>query len=90
MSNNTVGGWSAFRDVDNADKSFFESVLNGLVGMKYTPIFVATQIVSGTNYSFLSKAIGAFPNAQLNMTLVRIYKPLSGEAHITSIEKIEP
>ncbi|KHS91662.1 hypothetical protein RC86_11095 [Pectobacterium brasiliense] len=89
MSDQLSGGWTAFRDLNDADKSLFKSTVH-LLGVAYTPLFVATQVVSGTNYSFLTKGTVTTPEAPLRIVKIHIYKPLSGDAHITKIEEVLP
>jgi hypothetical protein len=82
------GGWFGFHDVSPAEKEVLTSALNGLLGVKYDPLQVATQVVSGTNYCFLCKATVLSPSATPHPVLIRVYQPLSGKPHISSIAPI--
>ncbi|AIA70833.1 conserved hypothetical protein [Pectobacterium atrosepticum SCRI1043] len=89
MSNQLLSGWIAFRDLNDTDKALFKSTVH-LLGVTYSPLFVATQVVSGTNYSFLTKGTVTSPEAPLRIVKIHVYKPLSSEAHITKIEEVLP
>ncbi|MDA8454398.1 hypothetical protein M4R22_06475 [Acidovorax sp. GBBC 3334] len=90
MSNNLVGGWTAFNfDLTPEAQKVFKEAVN-LVGATYTPFAFATQVVAGTNYSFLSKVQAVVPNAQLRVVKVHIYQPPQGQPHITQIIDIQP
>jgi hypothetical protein len=46
-------------------QSAFDKAMEGLVGVNYTPLaLLGTQLVSGTNYSFLCEAAVVYPDAQ--------------------------
>ncbi|WP_069956052.1 hypothetical protein [Pectobacterium parmentieri] len=75
--------------MDDADEALFKATVH-LLGVTYSPLFAATQVVSGTNYSFLTKGTVTSPDAPLKMVKTHIYKPLSGDAHITKIEEVLP
>ncbi len=91
MAKAMPGAWSAwsFKLTPEAQK-VFAAALSGLVGVKYTPMAFATQIVAGTNYCFLCEAKGVYPGATSFPALVYIYLPLTGAPHITSITEIKP
>ncbi|WCM92394.1 hypothetical protein M5C99_18860 [Acidovorax sp. NCPPB 2350] len=91
MSNNSIpGGWTAFNfDLTPEAKKVFTEAVN-LVGVTYTPFAFATQVVAGTNYSFLAKAQTVVPNAQTRVVKLHIYQPLQGQPHITQIIDIQP
>ncbi|GKS85026.1 hypothetical protein AVMA1855_12760 [Acidovorax sp. SUPP1855] len=92
MSNNLAGGWTGFNFelTAEANKVFAEAVT--LVGTKYIPFAFATQVVAGTNYSFLAKAQNVVPNAPVRVVKLHIYQPLPGQGqpHITQIIEITP
>ncbi|AUH00060.1 hypothetical protein PCO86_15525 [Pectobacteriaceae bacterium CE70] len=90
MSDQMVGEWTGFHKLDAVDMALFDSVVVHLLGVKYTPLLVATQVVSGRNYCFLSEAVGLYPKAKTDVVIIYIYKPLDGDAHITHIDKVLP
>ncbi|WP_024300911.1 hypothetical protein [Pseudogulbenkiania sp. MAI-1] len=92
MSNTVVGGWTAFDfELTTEAKKVFAEAVN-LMGVKYTPFAFATQVVAGTNYSYLSQAQVVAPNTPLRVVKIHIYQPLPGEGqpHITQIIDINP
>lgn len=68
----------------------FDTAFSGFVGVRYTPIAVATQVVAGINYSFLCNSKGVYPGATNQVAIVNIYQPLEGDPHITEIRRFEP
>jgi len=85
-----TGTWSAYSTQLSVEEfEIFKKALDGLVGVKYTPFAVANQIVAGMNYRFLCNAMGVYPGATNELALVQIYKPLDGQAHITSIKRCD-
>ena len=91
MSTNLVaGGWTPYSTTISADaQKVFDSVIKNLLGVHYTPLAVATQVVSGTNYRFFANAQGVYPGALNEAVIIQIYKPMEGQAHITSIKKVD-
>ena len=90
MGTNLPGGWTPYSTTLSADaKKVFDSVIKGLIGVKYSPLAVATQVVSGTNYRFFCNAQGGYPGALNDAVIIQIYQPLQGEVHITSIKKVD-
>lgn len=72
------GGWTNYRDVKEQDQALFTKVMSHLLGVKYTPLRVATQIVAGTNYRFLCEAETITHLTYEYHVLVYIFKPLPG------------
>ena len=68
----------------------FDKVFEHFVGCKYDPLAVATQVVSGTNYSFFCNAKGVYPDALNQGAIVNIYQPIQGDPHITGIKVVGP
>lgn len=65
-----VGGYSEYRALTEEDRAFFDKVMKGSIGENFTPLSVATQVVSGTNYDFACVTKDNFP------VHVIIFKPL--------------
>ena len=77
-----LGGYTIERNLSDDELALFNEATSGL-DVKYTPISVATQVVSGINYRFLC----SYPEDGNNkMAYVTIYKPLQGDAKVTGIE----
>jgi hypothetical protein len=86
-----LGGWTDFNyDVTVETNAVLTEALGGLVGVKYVPTAVATQVVSGTNYCFLCTGTGTYLPSPSFPALVYVYKPLTGNAHVTEITRIKP
>lgn len=84
------GGWTAYSsDISGETKQVFEKALKGLKGVDYSPTAVASQVVSGVNYSFFCNAKGVYPGALNEGAMIEIYKPLQGDPHIVSISKTQ-
>jgi hypothetical protein len=64
MSTQMAGGWSPFNELKAEDKEVFAKGIEGFVGVKYSPLVVATQVVAGQNYAFFCNAEVVYPGAQ--------------------------
>lgn len=86
-----VGGWSTFScNISGEAKQAFEEAMEGFVGVEYTPVAVAEQVVAGMNYSFFCNAKVVYPNAPNQAAIVNVFKPLGGEKAVrTGIEPIK-
>ena len=88
-----AGGWSISDSytqlVTDDEKALFEKALSGLDGASYVPVAViSTQLVSGTNYAFLAYGTLTDANATKQWDIVVIYKNLSDDVSLTSINPI--
>ena len=82
----SVGGYTSDRDLTAEDAAVFEEATDGLIGVIYEPVKVATQIVAGTNYRFTCYAIGLYPReSEITVKYVYIYKDLSGNIELLDI-----
>ena len=85
-----IGGWTPYSCVISPEaQKVFDTAFKGFAGVKYTPVAVATQLVSGVNYSFFCNANGVYPNASNEAAMVTIYAPLDGPPKITKIKKLD-
>ena len=84
-----VGGWTPNRPLEEEDRKLFEQALNGLVGVKYTPLEVSTQIVAGTNYHFICHAEMMTATPVIFYAKVCIFKPLNEKPCIMQIIRLE-
>ena len=83
-----VGAWainSKFEPSENINAMLaFDKATEGLVGYTYNVMAVlGSQIVAGTNYSYLCRAEMAVPDAKPEYVIVNIYEDLEGNAEIT-------
>ena len=87
--NMRVGGWSTYSyEITPQASAAFKEAFEGFVGVSYEPVAFATQIVSGSNYSFFCNAKVVYPGASNEAAIVCIYKPLDGKAHIKEIRRV--
>lgn len=84
-----AGGYSKPRTPDADEKALFESLTDGLEGVKYKPLNVATQVVAGTNYRFVCQGRETARKGRKFDAVITIYKPLpgQGEPRVTSVER---
>jgi hypothetical protein len=87
------GGWSDFNfTITPEAKGVFDQVTTHLLGVKYTALAFATQVVNGLNYCFLCEGEVVAPGQPEFAALIYVYVP-SGERpqpHITHITRINP
>ncbi|OXA92523.1 hypothetical protein [Flavobacterium hercynium] len=88
LENETLlGGWTNYHAPTPADLAVFSEALNGLLGVRYRPTLVATQIVSGTNYRF--QCIASVVHSGLTYDVIAsIYRPLRGKSVLVEITPI--
>ena len=83
-----AGGWTPFScNISNEDKAIFEKAVD-LIGVEYTPVALASQVVEGVNYKFFCNAKGVYPGATNEAVMIEIYAPLNGTPHIVKIQKV--
>ena len=90
-SNVIAGGWTSYScDISPEAKKVFDTALKGLTGVKYTPVAVATQVVSGVNYCFFCNAKVVYPNAPNKAAMVLVYAPPDKDKapHLISITPV--
>ncbi len=73
------GGFTKFRPVEKDDLKLFEEVMEGLAGVDYEPLIVATQVVAGTNYKFICNAEAVVLNPRPYLAEISIFQPLPSE-----------
>ena len=82
-----VNEWTAYRPLTTDDRGVLNEALNGFVGVIYIAEAVSIQMTAGTNYRF--KCIASIlPALVVWESIVEVYHPLEGKAHITSITKL--
>jgi hypothetical protein len=88
MAEALVGAYGPLEPLDTKTKEIFAKATKGLLGVGYTPLLVATQVVAGTNYFYICNARMVVPEAQPFSAEVIIFQPLKGDPHITSIKRL--
>ncbi len=89
MSDQLLGAPSPYTcDISSEAKEAFEQAMHNFVGVKYAPVAVSTQVVSGMLYKFFcnTEAVTALPVR--GAAIVTIYAPPGGPAHITHIQPV--
>jgi hypothetical protein len=84
-----VGAWTVHDCITADDMAIFNTAMKGLIGVNYEPIILATQLVNGTNYSFICKTTIMNEEMTKGIAEVIIYKPLKGDPVVTGIHKIK-
>ena len=70
-----VGGWTNFSfTLTPKAQEVFKKAVN-LIGVDYTPLAFATQVVAGTNWCFLAKGAVVVPGAPEIAALLRLAVP---------------
>ena len=84
----TTGAWTPFRtEISKEEMEIFKKVTDPLLGVKYSPVAVASQVVNGANYRFFCNSKAVYPNAINDATMIFVYKPSDGEPYIIYITK---
>lgn len=85
------GGWSGFHfELTEEAQKVFAAALEGLVGMTYTPVAFATQVVAGMDYCYLCRGVPSYQGAPETAFKVYVYVPSEGTPHLTTIDRILP
>jgi len=91
MEETQAGEWTGFTfPVKDEDLEVFEKVTSQLIGVRYTPFAVASQLVSGKNYCFIAGGEAVMPVAPQSVAQIYVYLPLKGDPHITEIKRLNP
>lgn len=91
MSTSAVGAWSAWNFTLTAEaKEVFAAATKGLVGVSYTAVAFASQVVNGTNYSFICWAKSATNPSMTYPVQMHVFAPLQGTPGIQGIERLGP
>ena len=87
---NPNGGWTPVRPLTEEDHQVFRQATQNLVGVRYSPHGVSTQVVAGTNYRFVCLAEPVTAHAERYQAEMVIFKPLpgKGEVYITEIIRL--
>ena len=89
------GGWTEFNEVitpvyTEESKKAFDKAMEEFVGVSYEPAaLLATQIVSGTNYTFLAKGTTVTAEPKTGWYFVVIYQDLEGNASVSTVNEID-
>jgi hypothetical protein len=91
MSTTMPGGWTEYStSISDEAQVAFNEALDGHLGVNYSPLAVASQVVNGVNYRFLADAQVVYPNAPHYAAFIQVYKPIDGKAILSApIKPIE-
>ena len=91
MNDSTMpGGWTAYStDISKEAQGVFDAVTKHLLGVKYEPVAVATQVVAGLNYSYFCNAQVVKPESPWYPVIIDVYKPLNEDPRILEIKKLQ-
>lgn len=89
-----LGGWTANADYNHMmaddDTARFETALEGLLGVNYTPVTVlATQVVNGTNYAYLAAGQTVTAEPVNGWYVVVVNQNSAGEISLVNIKEID-
>lgn len=93
MSIDQPGGYSEWSfDLTPDVSDLFQEALKGQVGVSYEPFAFATQVVAGTNYSFLARMRPVVPDPPLGVARLHVFVPLPGQGapQVVDIDEIQP
>lgn len=79
MDTQKVGGWTSFAPVTKEDEKIFNKATQGILGVKYTPEQVSHQLVAGTNYRFICKAVSSTNPPREYYASISFWVKLDGE-----------
>lgn len=82
------GGWSYQRYLTPYDSFVFYNAIGKHEDYFYTPVAVAKQIVSGTNYRFICIAEPRTENLSPHFAIVDVYQPINGDPYLTGITPV--
>ena len=87
-----AGGWQLMEDetVTEELQAVFDKAVDGLTGVGYTPyVCLARQVVAGTNYALLCRAVTVTAQPEAYYAVVYIYEDLKGNTEILDIVRLE-
>lgn len=85
------GGWSSWNFTLTAEaQKVFKEAFAHFMGVGYTPMAFATQVVAGLNYSFLAKGHVVVPGGTEFPARIHIYVAPGQKPVITQIIRVEP
>ncbi len=89
MSTQLLGAYSPYTcEITKEARAAFDQAMKDIIGVKYSPVAVSSQVVSGMNYKFFCNTEASTLYPRLGAAIVSIYAPLKGDAHITHIQTL--
>jgi len=91
MTESALGAWSKFScDISREAQDAFKKAFKGHVGVEYSPVAVASQVVAGINYSFFCNANGVWPGSTNQAAIVNIFQAPGKQPVIQDINVFNP
>ncbi len=84
----SFGGWSDFKELEDADKKVFAEAMKGHIGVTYTPEKVSKQLVNGTNYRFFCYGKPVTQDSHSFPAIVTVHAPIGDRPTIANIERV--
>lgn len=89
-----LGGWTVNTETNNMmaddDVARFETAMEGLLGVNYTPVqVIATQVVNGTNYAYLASGSTVTAEPKNGWYVIVVNENTSGEVSLINIREID-
>lgn len=85
-----LGAWTEFScDISAQAQAAFDEAIGEIVGVTYSPVAVASQVVKGMNYAFFCNADTATLPHLSSAAMVNINQEPGGPAKVTGIVTIE-
>lgn len=85
-----MGGWTTFETTITVDeKKAFDEATNGLVGVGYEPVAVATQVVSGMNYRFFCNSTTVTAHPSTDAAIVEVHQDLNGHSKLVEVKSVD-
>jgi len=86
-----TGAWTTYdSNLTEERMNLFNKATKDLMGVNYQPIAVATQVVSGTNYSYFCNATITNQSQDTYTAMVDLHQQPDGTVHLTEIRRIQP
>lgn len=87
MSEFIAGGWSPYKELTSEAKEVFSHGIEHFVGVDYSPLLFARQVVNGENYAFFCNA--SIPGSSVTYpAMVTIHQNMQRNVGITHIERL--
>jgi hypothetical protein len=87
-----LGGYSAFTPYKKAEEkvqSYFKEATKNFLGVGFTPLAVARQVVNGINYAYFTTAKGVYPDAKDYNAVVIVHVSLTDVVTLTEVKPVQ-
>ena len=84
------GGSTEFHPLTSHDTYVFNTAIANLVGVSYEPLLVSTQVVNGTNYTFIAKATTTTNPPKTYYVMITVFEALPSAGGTITLGDIKP